>query len=66
MYAKHADNVGLNDLPGHVIGCAFTVLNALGAGAWKKPMKTRSRCKFVRLVYRLCNNPARECTAGTR
>jgi GxxExxY protein len=28
----HADGDGLNGLSGHVIGCAFTVLNALGAG----------------------------------
>jgi GxxExxY protein len=28
----HADSVRLNDLSGRVIGCAFTVLNVLGAG----------------------------------
>ena len=32
MYAEHADKDGLNDLSGRVIGCAFTVLNTLGAG----------------------------------
>ena len=32
MHAKHADNSELNELSGHVIGCAFTVLNTLGAG----------------------------------
>jgi hypothetical protein len=28
----YADSTGLNDLSGRVIGCAFTVLNTLGAG----------------------------------
>jgi hypothetical protein len=28
----HADGVGFNDLSGYVIGCVFTVLNALGTG----------------------------------
>ena len=32
MHAKHADNSELNELSGRVIGCAFTVLNTLGAG----------------------------------
>ena len=32
----HADNVRLNDLSGRVIGCAFTVLNTLGAGFAEK------------------------------
>ena len=32
MHAKHADNSELNELSGCVIGCAFTVLNTLGAG----------------------------------
>ena len=31
MHAEHADNRGLNELSGRVIGCAFTVLNALEA-----------------------------------
>jgi hypothetical protein len=31
MHAKHADSERLNDLSGRVIGCAFTVLNTLGA-----------------------------------
>ena len=30
MHAEHADAAVLNDLSGRVIGCAFTVLNALG------------------------------------
>jgi GxxExxY protein len=35
--AEHADNaVLLNDLSGRVIGCAFTVLNTLGAGFLEK------------------------------
>jgi GxxExxY protein len=37
IHAEHADNaVLLNDLTGRVIGCAFTVLNTLGAGFLEK------------------------------
>jgi hypothetical protein len=36
MHAKHADNSELNELSGRVIGCAFTVLNTLGAGFLEK------------------------------
>jgi GxxExxY protein len=32
----HADNTRLNDLSGRVIGCAFIVLNTLGAGFLEK------------------------------
>jgi GxxExxY protein len=32
----HADRDGLNGLSGQVIGCAFTVLNTLGAGFLEK------------------------------
>ena len=32
MHAKHADSNRLNDLSGHVMGCAFMGLNSLGAG----------------------------------
>ncbi len=32
----HADDGGLKDLSGAVIGCAFTVLNTLGAGFLEK------------------------------
>jgi GxxExxY protein len=32
----HADRERLNDLSGRVIGCAFTVLNTLGAGFLEK------------------------------
>ena len=32
MHAEHADSDRLNYLSGRVIGCAFTVLNTLGAG----------------------------------
>ena len=34
--AKHADDHELNELSGRVIGCAFTVLNTLGAGFLEK------------------------------
>ena len=34
--AEHADNRELNELSGRVIGCAFTVLNTLGAGFLEK------------------------------
>src|SRR5689334_7714307 len=36
MDAKHADEASLNDLSRQVIGCAFTVLNTLGAGFLEK------------------------------
>src|SRR5271169_413135 len=36
MDAKHADRIRLNELSGVVIGCAFTVLNTLGAGFLEK------------------------------
>jgi GxxExxY protein len=32
----HADSATRNDLSGRVIGCAFTVLNALGVGFLEK------------------------------
>jgi GxxExxY protein len=32
MDAEHADRIRLNELSGIIIGCAFTVLNTLGAG----------------------------------
>ena len=36
MHAEHADSDRLNDLSGHVIGCALTVINTLGAGFLEK------------------------------
>ncbi len=36
MHAEHADRDSLHDLSGRVIGCAFTVLNMLGAGFLEK------------------------------
>ncbi len=36
MHAKHADKNRMNELPGNVIGCAFTALNTLGAGFLEK------------------------------
>jgi GxxExxY protein len=36
MHAEHADGDRLNDLSGRVIGCAFTVLNALETGFLEK------------------------------
>ncbi len=36
MDAKHADSESLNELSGRIIGCAFTVLNTLGAGFLEK------------------------------
>ena len=36
MHAKHADKNRLNELSGNTIGCAFTVLNTLGAGFLEK------------------------------
>jgi hypothetical protein len=36
MYEEYADNRELNELSGRVIGCAFIVLNTLGAGFLEK------------------------------
>jgi GxxExxY protein len=36
MHAEHADKDSLNALSGRVIGCAFIVLNTLGAGFLEK------------------------------
>ena len=36
MNAEHADTDRLNELSGAIIGCAFTVLNTLGAGFLEK------------------------------
>lgn len=36
MDAKHADEASLNELSRQVIGCAFAVLNTLGAGYLEK------------------------------
>jgi len=36
MHAEHANSDKLNDLSGLVIGCAFIVLNTLGAGFLEK------------------------------
>ena len=36
MHAEHAANSELNELSGRVIGCAFTVINTLGAGFLEK------------------------------
>ena len=36
MHAEHADNTEMNELSGRVIGCAFTVINTLGAGFLEK------------------------------
>ena len=49
MHAKHADSSELNALSGRVIGCAFTVLNALGAGFLEKAMRTRWHMESVPL-----------------
>jgi GxxExxY protein len=42
MHAKHADRDRLNGLSGSVIGCAFTVLNTLGAGFLEKALELRA------------------------
>jgi hypothetical protein len=58
MHAKHANSDRLNDLSRRVIGCAFTVLNTLGAGfPGKGPMRMRWHLNFVR-GRRLPNNTA--------
>lgn len=36
MDAEHADRDSLNELSGRIIGCAFSVLNTLGAGFLEK------------------------------
>ena len=47
MHAEHADNSELNELSGRVIGCAFTVLNTLGAGFLEKVYENA-------LAYEVC------------
>ncbi len=46
MDAKHADSQRLNDLSGRVIGCAFTVLNTLGAGFLEKVYENALACEL--------------------
>ena len=36
MDSEHADSDRLNEMSGAIIGCAFTVLNTLGAGFLEK------------------------------
>lgn len=36
MHAEHADEMRYSDLSGRIIGCAFRVLNTLGAGFLEK------------------------------
>ena len=56
IYAEHADSAVLNDLSGRVIGCAFSVLNTLGAGFLEKSTKMRWPSKCEPLVSRLFSN----------
>jgi len=47
MHAEHADNIGLNELSGRVIGCAFTVHNTPGdqtRGPWPMNRAESSAC----------------------
>ena len=39
MHAKHADRIGLNDLPGLMTGCEFFVLNAHGNEYLERALK---------------------------
>ncbi|MDR3537014.1 MAG: GxxExxY protein [Acetobacteraceae bacterium] len=48
MHAEHADSDRLNDLSGRLIGCAFTVLNTLGAGFLEKVHENALRHLRVR------------------
>jgi hypothetical protein len=41
MHTEHTDYTELDDLSGRVIGCAFTVLDTLGAGFPEKSMRMR-------------------------
>jgi hypothetical protein len=60
MHAEHADSRELNELSGRVIGCAFTVLNTLGAG-FPEHWATRIECNAPIIRKRLvCGLPAAE------
>ena len=56
MHAKHADNSELNELSGRVIGCAFTVLNTLGAG-FLEEVYEKALAYEVRATRIKCNAP---------
>jgi hypothetical protein len=55
MHAKHADNHELNELSGRVIGCAFTVLNTLGAGLCLLLNFAKPRLEIKRVAHGLWN-----------
>jgi GxxExxY protein len=46
MGADHADGDSLNDVSGRVIGCAFTVLDTLGAGFLEKVYENALACEL--------------------
>jgi GxxExxY protein len=58
MHAKHADGIRLNELSGRVIGCAFTVLNTLGAGFLEKVYENAPAIELRPPALRLCSNTA--------
>ena len=56
----HADGVRVNDLPGCVIGCAFTVPNTLGTGFLEEVYESVSAIK-VRAAWLAV---AQKCSAS--
>jgi len=46
MHAKHADGTEPNDLSGHMIGCAFIVLNTLRAEFLEKDYENTLAFEF--------------------
>ena len=65
MHAEHADSSELNELSGRVIGCAFTVLNTLGARFLEKVYENALAYEVRASAARLCNNTVPKCTTKT-
>ena len=54
----HADEIALNRVSERIIGCAFTVLNSLGAGFLEKVYENALDMSCVRPALRSCSNTA--------
>ena len=65
MHAEHADGHRLNELSGRVIGCAFTVLNTLGAGFLEKVYENALALELLASDLALSSNTAPECITMT-
>ena len=65
MHAEHADNSELNELSGRVIGCAFTVLNTLGAGFLEKVCENALAYEVRAAGLSAVQHTVPRCTAET-